>query len=99
MATYIPEPIKIIGGFIDKVVSLFNTNTPKQTVHGRGKKLKKPKTQKQSEENIINSIRNAFILKKEKKKKEIKDRIIEDKIIRDIRTLLEKKKIIIKQKE
>ena len=58
---YIPQPIrKSIGGFKDKIVSLFKTNTPKQTVYGRGQKLSKPKTQ-----NII--------LKKEKK--EIKDRI------------------------
>ena len=70
-ATYIPELIKIIGGFIDKVVSLFNTNTPKQTVDGRGRKLRKPKSQKQSKENIINSIRNPFLLKKEKKKLKI----------------------------
>ena len=34
--------------------------------------LSKPKIQKQSEENIIKSVRNLFILKK----KEIKDRII-----------------------
>ena len=40
-------------------------------MYGRGKKLSKPKPQKQSEENIIKSIRNLFILKKEKK--EIKD--------------------------
>ena len=42
---YNPEPIrKIAGGFKDKVVSLFNTNTPKQTVYGGGKKMSKPKT-------------------------------------------------------
>ena len=35
-----------------------------------GKKLSKPKTQKESEENKINSIRNCFITKtKEKEKK------------------------------
>ena len=45
-------------------------------MYGRGKKLRKPKTQKQSEENIINSIRNHFVLRKEKK--EINDRIIGD---------------------
>ena len=43
---YIPEPIrKSIGGFKDKVIRLFKTNTPKQTVYGRGKKISKPKTQ------------------------------------------------------
>ena len=40
------------------------TNTAKQTVYGRGKKLSKPK---------IQNIRNTFILKKE-----TKDRIIGD---------------------
>ena len=56
---YIPEPIrKSVCGFKNKVVSLFKTNTSKQTVNGSGKKLNKPKTQ-----NIINS----FILKKKKR--------------------------------
>ena len=41
---YIPEPIrKSVGGFKDNMVSLFKTNTPKQTVYGRRKKLSKPK--------------------------------------------------------
>ena len=40
-------------------------------MYGRAKKLSKPKTQKQSEENIINSTGNLFILKKEKKKLKI----------------------------
>ena len=55
------------------VISLFKTNTPKETVHERGKKLSKPKTQ--------NKTRNPFILKKKKK--------IKDRIIRDIWTLFE----------
>ena len=56
----IPEPIrKSVGGFKDKIVSLFKTNTPKQTVYGRGRKLRKPK---------IQNIRNAFILKKNEKR-------------------------------
>ena len=43
----IPKPIiKSIGGFKDKIVSVFKTNTPKQTVYGRGRKLSKPKTTK-----------------------------------------------------
>ena len=63
LINYIPEPIrKRVGGFKDKFISLFNTNTHNQTVYGRGKKLSK--------------ISNPFILKK--KKKEIKDRIIKD---------------------
>ena len=38
LINYIPEPIrKSLGGFKDKVISLFKTNTPKQTVYGRGK--------------------------------------------------------------
>ena len=81
---------KIVGGFKDKVISLFNTNAPKQTVHGREKKLRKPKTQDQSEENIINSIRSFFILKKEKKG--IKYGITKDRIIGHFRTLFEKEK-------
>ena len=81
LINYIPESIrKSVGGFNDKVISLFKTNTPKQTVYGRGKKLSKPKTQ-----NKINSIRNPFILKK--KTKEIKNVII-----RDIWTLFETEK-------
>ena len=39
----IPEPLrKSVGDFKDKIVSLFETNTPKQTMYGRGKKLSKP---------------------------------------------------------
>ena len=64
---YIPEPITKTVVFI--VLSLFNRYTPKQTVYGRRKKLSKPKTQKQSEENMTNNIRNPFILKQEKKAK------------------------------
>ena len=57
---YIPEPIrKSVGGSKDKIVSIFKTNAPKQTVCKRGKKLSKSKTQ--------NKIRNHFILKKKNK--------------------------------
>ena len=46
LINYIPELVrKNVGGFKDKIVNLFKTNTPKQTVYGRGKKLSKPKTQ------------------------------------------------------
>ena len=70
LINYIPDPIrKGVGGFKDKVASLFSTNTPKQTVYREGKKLSKPKSQKQSEENKINSARNNFIVKKKKKEK------------------------------
>ena len=65
---YVPEPIrKSLGGFKDKIVTLFKTNTSKQPVYGRQKKLSKPKTQ---------NIRNPFILKK--KKQEINERLIKD---------------------
>ena len=41
---YLPEPVgKSVCGFKDKVIGLFMTNTLKQTVYGRGKKLIKPK--------------------------------------------------------
>ena len=47
LINFIPEPvIKIVGGFKDKIVSLFNTNTSKQTVYGREKKLSQSKREK-----------------------------------------------------
>ena len=52
-------------------------------MYGSGKRLSKlKKTPKQSEDNIIKSIRNLFKLKKE-------NEAIKDRIIRDIRTLFE----------
>ena len=45
LINYIPELIrKSIGGFKDKILSLFKTNKPKQTMYGRGKTLCKPQT-------------------------------------------------------
>ena len=45
LINYIPDPIrKSVGDFKDKIVSLFKTNTPKQAVCGREKKLSKQKT-------------------------------------------------------
>ena len=39
LINYIPEPIrKSVGGFKDKIISLFKTNTSKQTVYGAEKK-------------------------------------------------------------
>ena len=74
LINYIPEPIrKSVGGFKDKIVSLFQTNTSKQTVYGRGKKLWKPKKQ---------NIKKPFISEKNKEK-------TKDRIIRDIRALFE----------
>ena len=56
LINYIRESIrKSVGGFKDKVISLFKTSTPKQTVYERGKKLSKPKTQNN---------RNPFMFKK-----------------------------------
>ena len=46
----------------NKCVRLFKTNTPKRTVYGKGKRLRKPKTQK---------IRNPFLLKMKKNKLKI----------------------------
>ena len=61
LINYILEPFrKGLGGFKDKIVSLFKTNTPKQTVYGAEKKLSKTKKQKNkinpfiSEENKTN---------------------------------------------
>ena len=48
-------------------MSLYKTNTPKQTVYGRGKKLNKPRKQ---------NIKKSFI--SEVNKERIKDRIIKD---------------------
>ena len=59
---------KSVGGFKDKVIGLFKTNSSKKTLYERGKKLSKPKIQ--------NKIRNPFILIK--KKYRIKDRITRD---------------------
>ena len=44
LINYIPELIrKSVGGFKDKVVIIFKTNIPKQTVHGKGQRLIKPR--------------------------------------------------------
>ena len=64
LTNYMSELIrKSEDGFKDKILSLFKTNTPKQTVYGREKKLSKPKTQKK--------IRNPLILKQKKIKLKI----------------------------
>ena len=63
-----------MGGFKDKMLSLFKTSTIKQAAYGKENKLSNPKTQKQSEENKTNSFKNSFIILKKK----IKDRIITD---------------------
>ena len=64
LINYIPDPIiKSVGGVKDEIMSLFKTkdySKPEsvKTVYGGGKK--------QSEENIIKSIRNPFKLEKER---------------------------------
>ena len=50
LINYIPEPTKNECGLKDKVLSLFKTNKPKQTVYWRGKKLIKSKTKKKRSE-------------------------------------------------
>ena len=62
LLSYILEPLSV-GGFKNKIVSLFKTNTPKQTVYRRRKELSKPKAQ-----NKIKNIRNPFKLKNKKKR-------------------------------
>ena len=49
LINYIPEPIaKIVGGFKDKIVSLFITNTPKKSVYKKKNSKKKKKKQKKN---------------------------------------------------
>ena len=49
LINYIPEPIaKIVGGFKDKIVSLFITNTPKKSVYKKKMKKKKKKKEKKT---------------------------------------------------
>ena len=57
---------KNLCSFKDKVISLFETNTPKQLVYEGVKKVNKLKVQKQSEENII--ALEIFLYQKRKKK-------------------------------
>ena len=49
----VPKPIrKSVNVLKDKFISLFNINTPKQTVYGEGQKLKKPFLSEENKENI-----------------------------------------------
>ena len=85
LINYSPESIrKSAGGFKEKIFSLFETNTPKQTEYGRAQKLSKPKTQ---------NLRNPFILKRKKKKKIIRDiwKLFETEEVKKERNKLEKK--------
>ena len=77
LINYIPKPIrKNVGGFKDKIISLFKTSTPKGTVYGRGKKISKPRKQ---------NMKKLFISEENREKSK-------DRIIRDIRTFLEQEK-------
>ena len=59
LINYISEPIrKSVSGFKGKIASLFKTNTPKKTAHGRGKKPSKPRKQ---------IIKKSFISEENKK--------------------------------
>ena len=61
LINYIPKPIrKNVGGFKDKIISLFKTGIPKGTVYGRGKKISKPRKQ---------NIKKAFYIRREQRKK------------------------------
>ena len=47
LINYIPNPIrKVVGGFKDKVVNLFNTNTPKKNLAWERKDTKQTKNTK-----------------------------------------------------
>ena len=74
----IPKPIKKTA---NKLLSLFKSN---KIASSSGKKLSKPKIQKESQDKIINNIRNLFKLEKENKE-------IEEKIIGDIKKNFEQK--------
>ena len=68
LTNYIPKPIKKgVGGFKDKTVSLFKTNTTKETVYGKGKTLSKRRKQ---------NIKKPF--RSEENKEKIKERTIRD---------------------
>ena len=68
LINYIPKPIrKSVSILKDKFIRLFKTNTPKQNVYARGKKLSKPRKQ---------NIKKLFI--PEENKEKIKDMIVRD---------------------
>ena len=101
----IPKPIrKSVSVLKDKYIILFKTNTPKETVYGRGQKLSKPRKQnikkpfviEQNKGRIVRNILKLFETdqeeeqrKESEKRKKQNEKIIKDKIIRDIRTLFE----------
>ena len=81
LISYIPKPRrKSVSVLKDKFISLFKTNTSKQTVYGRGQELRKPRKP---------NIKKAFT--SEKNKEKVKDRIIRD-ILKLFETEEEEKK-------
>ena len=61
LINYIPEEFwRNSGRFKDEVLSLFKINKPKQIMYATKKKLSKPKTHKQSEENTIKILEIFF---------------------------------------
>ena len=68
----IPKPIrKSVSVLKDKYIILFKTNTPKETVYGRGQKLSKPRKQNIKKPFVIEQNKDRIvrnILKQTKKK-------------------------------
>ena len=59
LINYIPEPIgKSVSGFKDKVISLFKTSAPKQTVYVRAKKLNKSENDYYYKPKRVSNFRN-----------------------------------------
>ena len=59
---YIPEPIrKSVGGFKNKVISLFKTNTPKNSSVWERKEIKKTKNTKQNYKSFYTKKENKTI--------------------------------------
>ena len=110
LINYIPQPIiKSVGGFMNKIVSLVKTNTPKQAMYGRGKKLSKLKKQNKrnpfiSEENKKNQRQSnwrhldTLQQKKNKKKKKLEKEIeLNERFIKD--RIIRDIKILLEQEE
>ena len=73
------EPVrKSVGGFKDKIISLFKTNTPKQTVHGRGKKLSKKKKLKKNNQRYLETFQNTKRKKNKERNQKEKKKLITD---------------------
>ena len=82
LINYIPEPI--VSGSKDKALSLFNTNTPKQT-----KRARERRETNQTKNNLKKT--KLIALEKKKTKEKNVNSITKDRTIRDILTLHETK--------